>query len=150
MESRFEATRGANPRALVGRVHELGILTERWAIARQGRGQAVQIVGEAGIGKSRLVEAFLEQLDIEPAETSSAFSARRYHTNSSLYPVIERLRRLAGFAPDDNAGRQSLQAGRLVADVHDDVSRRCCRCLPSCSRSMSDPPTPGSTCRRPS
>ncbi|MGE3743547.1 MAG: AAA family ATPase, partial [Geminicoccaceae bacterium] len=120
VESRFEATRGGSARALVGRVHELGNLTERWAIAREGRGQAIQIVGEAGIGKSRLIEAFLEQLGVGQQDVIR-LQCSPYHTSSSLYPVIERLRRLAGFAADDEPGDRARKLARMAADVHDDL-----------------------------
>src|SRR5580693_3995269 len=42
----------------VGREEELGLLTRRWERARAGEGQFVQIVGEPGLGKSRLIEEF--------------------------------------------------------------------------------------------
>ena len=60
--TRFDVamTRGLTP--LVGREHEVGLLRERWAQATDGRGQVVVLSGEAGIGKSRLVQAFTEYL----------------------------------------------------------------------------------------
>jgi hypothetical protein len=42
---------------LVGREHEIGLLCERWAQVKDGLGQVVLLSGEAGIGKSRLVQA---------------------------------------------------------------------------------------------
>ena len=39
---------------LVGREDELALLLRRWSRALEGEGQFVQIVGEPGIGKSRL------------------------------------------------------------------------------------------------
>ena len=49
-------TRGLTP--FVGREHEVGLLHECWAQATEGRGQVVVLRGEAGIGKSRLVQVF--------------------------------------------------------------------------------------------
>jgi class 3 adenylate cyclase len=43
---------------LVGREEEMAMLMRRWERARQGDGQFVLIVGEPGIGKSRLIEEF--------------------------------------------------------------------------------------------
>jgi class 3 adenylate cyclase len=55
--SRFEALRtGETP--LIGRDEELELLHRRWVQAKAGRGQVVLISAEAGIGKSRLAEAF--------------------------------------------------------------------------------------------
>jgi class 3 adenylate cyclase len=58
LQSRLAA---AGPRGLtpfVGREAERRLLGERWAQARAGDGQLVLITGEAGIGKSRLVQTF--------------------------------------------------------------------------------------------
>jgi len=43
---------------LIGRDEEISMLTRRWERARQGDGQLVLIVGEPGLGKSRLIEEF--------------------------------------------------------------------------------------------
>ena len=59
VESRFAAIRtGGLP--LIGRAHEMGLMRERWHLARQGEGQIVTLIGEAGIGKSRMIEALQE------------------------------------------------------------------------------------------
>jgi class 3 adenylate cyclase len=57
---RTSALRGLTP--FVGRDDELRLLMNRWELAREGEGQVVLIIGEAGIGKSRLVRQFQEQL----------------------------------------------------------------------------------------
>jgi class 3 adenylate cyclase len=44
----------------VGREEELGVLWRRWERTREGEGQVVVNAGEAGIGKSRLVEEMKE------------------------------------------------------------------------------------------
>jgi class 3 adenylate cyclase/tetratricopeptide (TPR) repeat protein len=44
----------ADSAPLVGRIHELHEAEERLTLARQGRGQVICLVGEAGLGKSRL------------------------------------------------------------------------------------------------
>jgi AAA ATPase domain/Adenylate and Guanylate cyclase catalytic domain len=43
---------------LVGREEELDLLSRRWERARKGEGQLALIVGEPGLGKSRLIEEF--------------------------------------------------------------------------------------------
>ena len=52
---RFEATRGRRLSPMVGRTEELAALRRRWEEARSGRGSAVVIEAEAGVGKSRLL-----------------------------------------------------------------------------------------------
>jgi class 3 adenylate cyclase/tetratricopeptide (TPR) repeat protein len=50
---------------LVGRERQLGMLQDRLARAREGHGQVVGIVGEAGIGKSRIIHEFRRSLEGE-------------------------------------------------------------------------------------
>jgi class 3 adenylate cyclase/tetratricopeptide (TPR) repeat protein len=58
------ATRGLTP--FVGREDELGLLMGRWERTVESEGQTILIVGEAGIGKSRLVQRFHEELVHHP------------------------------------------------------------------------------------
>ena len=51
---------------LVGREQEVGCLLERWAQVKDGVGQVVLLSGEAGIGKSRLVQVLKEQVATNP------------------------------------------------------------------------------------
>lgn len=48
---------------MVGRELELGLLLDRWSRAEEGAGQVAVIVGEAGMGKSRLVRVFRDRLE---------------------------------------------------------------------------------------
>jgi class 3 adenylate cyclase len=50
----------------VGREEDIGTLLRRWDRVRAGEGQFVQIVGEPGLGKSRLVEEFHSRLGETP------------------------------------------------------------------------------------
>src|SRR5262245_27618152 len=56
--------RGLTP--LVGRESEVTLLLERWAQAKSGQGQVVLLTGDAGIGKSRLVQMLKEHVANEP------------------------------------------------------------------------------------
>jgi len=99
-ESRFEAAQLEAPTPLVGRGHELGLLNERWALAKSGEGQVVVLSGEAGIGKSRMVQALRDQVAKE-RHFRLRYQCTPHHTNSAFYPVIRRLERAARFATDD-------------------------------------------------
>ncbi|MCG6856709.1 MAG: AAA family ATPase, partial [Salaquimonas sp.] len=46
---------------MVGREYELALIMERWERAGAAEGQVVVLVGEAGIGKSRLTRAFIDE-----------------------------------------------------------------------------------------
>ena len=58
------ATRGLTP--FVGREDELRLLMNRWERAVEGEAQVALIIGEAGIGKSRLVEEFRARIRDDP------------------------------------------------------------------------------------
>jgi class 3 adenylate cyclase/tetratricopeptide (TPR) repeat protein len=113
VESRFHATRGKSLSQFVGRNSEIGILLDRWELAKSGQGQAVFVSGEAGIGKSRLLEALMERVQDEPHE-SIRLQCSPYHTTSALYPVIQRLSRSVGLAADDDAATRAEKLDRLL------------------------------------
>jgi class 3 adenylate cyclase/tetratricopeptide (TPR) repeat protein len=100
VESRYAAIRSGRNLPLIGRAHEMGLMLERWRRARQGEGQIVTVIGEAGIGKSRSVEAMHEALAGE-AYARVNLQCSPYHSDSALYPVIQYLGRAAGFAATD-------------------------------------------------
>jgi class 3 adenylate cyclase len=102
VESRFEALRSRELTPLVGRDEELELLLRRWRQAKDGDGRVVQLSGEPGIGKSRLVAAFEELISAEP-HTRLQYFFSPYHQNSALYPVISQLGHAAGFHRDDAA-----------------------------------------------
>jgi hypothetical protein len=85
---------------LVGRESDIALLVDRWAQSQHGRGQAVLLRGEPGIGKSRLVQTLSERVVSEGA-TCIVFRCSPYHTNSVLYPVIEHLLQVLDVSPDD-------------------------------------------------
>ena len=73
---------------LVGREDELSLLMRRWSRALEGEGQFVQIVGEPGIGKSRLVEEFRAKL-AETPHTWVEWAASQLLQNTPLHPLAE-------------------------------------------------------------
>jgi class 3 adenylate cyclase/predicted ATPase len=97
---------------LVGREEESGMLRRRWDQSKAGLGQVVCISGEAGIGKSALVEALRAQVRAEGLPRM-AFRCSPYHTTSALYPVITHLEHLLQFTPDDPPATRlaKLEAG---------------------------------------
>ena len=75
---------------LVGREEESGLLRRRWEQSKAGLGQVVFVSGEAGIGKSALVEGLRAQVRAEGLPRI-AFRCSPYHTTSALYPVMTHL-----------------------------------------------------------
>ena len=76
----------------VGREVERTLLRERWVQATDGLGQVVVLSGEAGIGKSRLVQVLHEQLAAEP-HLRLEWRCSPYSQHSAWHPVIAHLRR---------------------------------------------------------
>jgi class 3 adenylate cyclase/tetratricopeptide (TPR) repeat protein len=101
-ESRFEASHAGMLARFVGREHELGLLHERWELARGGEGQIVLLSGEAGIGKSRILQALRDEIGEESLFRLHC-QCSPHHTNSAFYPMVQRLERAAGFAAADTA-----------------------------------------------
>ena len=85
---------------LVGRDAELALLLDRWAQSLSGQGQVVLVSGEAGIGKSRLVEALRAQV-LHDGVTRMTFRCSPYHTNSAFYPIITHLEQVLQFRRDE-------------------------------------------------
>jgi class 3 adenylate cyclase len=110
--SRDEEFLTAEVPVLVGREEESGLLRRRWDQSQAGVGQVVLISGEAGIGKSALVERLRAQVRAEGLPRM-AFRCSPYHINSALYPVITHLERLLQFALDDSPAIRlaKLEAG---------------------------------------
>jgi class 3 adenylate cyclase/predicted ATPase len=97
---------------LVGREEESGLLRRRWEQSKAGVGQVVCISGEAGIGKSALVEGLRAQVRAEGLPRM-ALRCSPYHTTSALYPMIAHLEHLWQFEPHDAPATRlaKLEAG---------------------------------------
>jgi class 3 adenylate cyclase/tetratricopeptide (TPR) repeat protein len=104
----------------VGREEELDLLTRGWERARAGDGQFVLIVGEPGLGKSRLIQEFHARL-AETRHTWSEWNASQLLQNTPLHPLSEWARQRFGGA-DARAGRRfaeleiALRQAKLDAD----------------------------------
>jgi len=96
---------------LVGRTHELQMLLECWHRARAGTGNCSVIVGEAGIGKSRLVSELLGGIANEEhtlIEVRCSPDTQDY----ALFPIVELVEQTFGF---ERNGDPKLQVARLEA-----------------------------------
>jgi class 3 adenylate cyclase/predicted ATPase len=93
--SRLEAAGHMGLTPLVGRAQEVGLLRERWVQVTDGFGQVVLLSGEAGIGKSRLVQMLQEYVATESQAWLTPCQCSSYYQHTALYPVIEVLERLA-------------------------------------------------------
>jgi class 3 adenylate cyclase/predicted ATPase len=106
--SRLEAAGSTSLTPLVGREQELRLLRERWAQVKDGTGQVVLLSGEAGIGKSRLVQVLKEQVAAEPQAWVTTCQCSPYYQHTALYPMIELLERVALRFEREDSPQQKL------------------------------------------
>ena len=99
---------------LIGRDDETALLTRRWERARQGNGQLVLIVGEPGLGKSRLIEEFHARLSETP-HTWVEWSCSQLLQNTPLHPIAEWGRQRFGGA--------DVPAERRLADLESSLAQ---------------------------
>jgi class 3 adenylate cyclase/predicted ATPase len=90
--------RGLTP--LVGREQEVGLLLERWEQAKSGQGQVVLLSGDAGIGKSRLVQMLKEHVADQP-HTCWECRSLSYFENTALFPLTDLFQRLLRFQAEE-------------------------------------------------
>ena len=87
---------------LTGRDQEVGLLKDRWDLAQEGMGQVVLLIGEPGLGKSRLVHTMKQHVlgqmmegDVDAPVIEWRCSP--HFQNSGLYPAIDFYERAFGF-----------------------------------------------------
>jgi class 3 adenylate cyclase/predicted ATPase len=107
--SRLEAARSTGLTPLVGREQEVALLRERWVQVKDGMGQVVLLSGEAGIGKSRLVQVLTEQVAAEPQAWLTPCQCSPYYQNSALYPLVDLLERVVLQFDRDETPPQKLR-----------------------------------------
>lgn len=100
---------------LVGREQELGLLLERWEQVKDGVGQVVVLSGEAGIGKSRLLEVLKERTG-ETASFRLEARCSAYHRNTPFYPVVELLEGLLHWRRDDTVETRWAKLDAALAE----------------------------------
>src|ERR1700720_4837189 len=103
---------------LTGRDTEFSLLKDRWEHTQEGMGQVVLVVGQPGLGKSRLVQTLTERVQAELSHVSRAgtpeslgpsvdwdspvieWRCAQHFQNSELHPVSDYLGRFLGFGCD--------------------------------------------------
>ena len=96
-------THGSHPLSrFVGRAHELATLQALGLQVEQGRGQVVGLVGEPGVGKSRLCYEFM-RAQLSHGWQIHETSADSYGQATAYLPVIDLLKACLHIAERDNA-----------------------------------------------
>lgn len=117
--------------AFVGREHEQSLLARKWSATVDGHGQAVALVGEPGIGKSRTVANFLAGIAREPHSRVRYFCMPDYR-DSPFHPALQHLERAAGMEPSMPVAERRQRLERMLrelVDCDDDGIELCARML---------------------
>jgi len=111
-----ERSRATSP--FLARAHELGVLEHLLAQVEQGRGQAVLLVGDAGIGKTRLLDEFRHRI----ADRATWFqgSAVSFGESLPLHPLVDLMKGAFAVRPDDSDDEISARLETAVAPFGDD------------------------------
>ena len=119
-ESRFAAAHAASSGPIVGRERELAFLYNSWQRAARSHGHVVLLAGEAGMGKSRLLEALVER--VQEPHSLLRCQCSPYHRNSELFPFKQLLRHRIDISRDvtdqENLSRIRRTLGRVGRNAY--------------------------------
>jgi class 3 adenylate cyclase/tetratricopeptide (TPR) repeat protein len=108
---RREAGAGPASAPLVGREAELAAMVDAWRQVRSGRGRVVEIVGDPGSGKSRLVD---EAIAACSPPTVIRAAGERYHRGSAYFAAHLVVRAATGISPDADPSQAGISLSRWV------------------------------------
>ncbi|HEY5864913.1 MAG TPA: AAA family ATPase [Candidatus Tectomicrobia bacterium] len=100
----------------VGRARELAVLHAIWTHVTRGQGQVVGVVGESGMGKSRLIAEFRQSLCSEP-HTYLQGHCVSYGQTMPYQPVLTLLRHACGIAAGDRPAVMATKVRRRLQAV---------------------------------
>jgi class 3 adenylate cyclase/tetratricopeptide (TPR) repeat protein len=104
--TRFDVSAEGGLTPFVGRQRELELLLDGFERAREGRGQAISIISEAGVGKSRLLYEFRKAV-INEDVTFLEGRCLSYSRNIAYHPIVDILK--ANFEIQDNDTDQEIR-----------------------------------------
>jgi class 3 adenylate cyclase len=114
VRGRLQAAPSLTP--FVGREEELRLLLSRWERARKGEGQVTLIIGEPGIGKSRLVREFHGHIrDVPHIWIESG--GEQFFENTPFHAIIEMLTRWLELQDPANSREQFQRIERALVSA---------------------------------
>ncbi|MBV9732639.1 MAG: AAA family ATPase, partial [Verrucomicrobia bacterium] len=121
-EQEFAGLASAAVSPLIGRNAELRLLEDRWEQAQDGQSQIVLVLGEAGLGKSRLIRTVVRLIREnsvsadQPQSQVVEWRCAEHFRNSELHPVSDFMNRFLGFGANDSP---SVRFERLARHLED-------------------------------
>lgn len=100
--TRFEISQGGNVSPIAGREAEIALLQERWRSACQSEGQAVLISGEAGMGKSRIIQEIRRTVETGAPCFILRYQCSPFRRNTPFYPIAAQLQHASGIEDGDS------------------------------------------------
>lgn len=114
LESRFDYS-VQHKVAITGRQHVIDVLVDRWAVAEQGEGQVVHLVGEAGIGKSRSIYEF-ENIVSSSTKKTFRFQCSSQHVSSPMHPWLHNVQILAKLRNSDDLEQRRKKIQQYLSE----------------------------------
>jgi class 3 adenylate cyclase/tetratricopeptide (TPR) repeat protein len=113
----LEPAGGLTP--FVGRERELGLLLDAFASVQASKGQVVFVVGEPGIGKSRLLFEFRQR--VGERVTWQEGHCLSFGRAMAFHPLVELIRRRFGIEESDSDAAIAAKIERGLRDIGDDL-----------------------------
>jgi class 3 adenylate cyclase len=121
VRDRIDALAAAGLTPLAGRARELATLRKAFEAARGGHGQVFFVVGEAGLGKSRLLWEFRQSLAGEPHDWVEGRCAA-FGGATAFLPIADALRRWLGIDDRDGEAGAIAKIDAALAAIGDGVT----------------------------
>ncbi len=107
---------------LVNRTSELRILEETWKNTTEGQGRCIVLIGEGGIGKSRLIRVLRKKLSAQGNANILSLYGSAEHKNEGFFPIFDGIARLSALNMPDATHNTPAQLHELLSEAEFDGS----------------------------
>lgn len=105
---------------MVDRADEMRLLESRWQAVARGQTQTVLLSGEAGIGKSRLVEALAERI-VQGGGQKLDFQCSVHDQDNAYFPLVSLIIAAARIRRSDSYDQQASKLRRILQEWYSDA-----------------------------
>lgn len=126
LRSRVDLVDPGNLTPLIGRDTEMAILRDRWEQTLDELGQVVVLIGDAGLGKSRLIREIRNHVRQDEDEPATVIEMRcaDYQSSNAFYPITQYLQRMLKFDEVTDSRMRAARAEQSLKDLglHSDTN----------------------------